>query len=184
MRRSIALAALAGTLLVGCAGFPPPREEGTETAIQEALQALRLPRSEQAAALGRAQERFVQRPSPDNRVRLATLLATLPPPIGDDARAAKLLEPLASAEGGPHARYAALLAEQIARRRRLVQETERLDRELERATREREKLERDYAVAQKEHEKREEAMRQQIEALRSIERGILEREERLRRRPR
>ncbi len=35
-----------------------------------------------------------------------------------------------------------------------------------------------------ERDKREEALRQQLEALRSIERGILEREERLRRKPR
>jgi hypothetical protein len=35
----------------------------------------------------------------------------------------------------------------------------------------------------KERDKRDEALKQQLDALRSIERGILEREERLRRRP-
>jgi hypothetical protein len=50
-------------------------------------------------------------------------------------------------------------------------------REAERAAAER-------ASADKERDKREEALKQQLEALRSIERGILEREERLRRKQR
>jgi len=43
---------------------------------------------------------------------------------------------------------------------------------------------RERALADKERDKREEAMKQQLEALRAIERGILEREEKLRRRTR
>ena len=41
---------------------------------------------------------------------------------------------------------------------------------------------RERAAADKERDKREEALKQQIEALRAIERGILEREEKMRRR--
>ena len=71
-----------------------------------------------------------------------------------------------------------------AQRQRVAREAERLGKEVDRIAREREKADREHAAADKERDKREEAMRQQIEALRSIERGILEREERLRRRPR
>jgi hypothetical protein len=70
-------------------------------------------------------------------------------------------------------RFSALLAAQVAERQRLA-------RELDRAVR----AERERVRADAERDKREEALREQLEALRSIERGILEREERLRRKPR
>jgi hypothetical protein len=98
------------------------------------------------------------------------LLATLPPPLRDDARAAGLLEPIADAAAPGVGRFAALLSLQIAERQRLLRDVERLSREVERAAR-----------ADKERDKREEALKQQLEALRAIERGILEREEKLRR---
>ena len=63
----------------------------------------------------------------------------------------------------------------MAERRRLLQELDKLRAEAERAGRER-------ALSDKERDKREEALKQQLEALRAIERGILEREEKLRRR--
>ena len=50
--------------------------------------------------------------------------------------------------------------------------------------RESERDKRDRERVDKERDKREEALRQQIEAMQSIERGILEREEKLRRRQR
>jgi hypothetical protein len=106
--------------------------------------------------------------APADRLRLATLLATLPAPLRDDARAAELLQPLADAATPGVGRFAALLASQVAERLRLT-------REMERAARERER-------ADKERDKREEALRQQLEALRAIERGILEREEKMRKR--
>jgi hypothetical protein len=99
----------------------------------------------------------------------------LPPPQRDDARAAKLLEPIADAASPGIGRFAAVLAAQIAERQRVAQELDRVSREATHAARER-------AVADKERDKREEALKQQIEALRAIERGILEREEKLRRR--
>src|SRR5207237_1332542 len=98
--------------------------------------------------------------------------ATLPPPLRDDARAAELLEPLAESNSGSLGRFAGLLAAQIGERQRLAREVEKAARE--RANVERERQERD---------KREEALRAQLEALRAIERGILDREERLRRKP-
>jgi hypothetical protein len=117
----------------------------------------------------------VQDPTALNRVRLATLLAVLPAPQRDDARAAELLEPVADVASPGLRRFAALLSAQVAERQRLAREIDRLARERDRA-------EKEHSRSDKERDLREEALRQQLEALRSIERGILEREERLRKR--
>lgn len=159
----------AALALAGCALVePPPRTAPLDGVIGEAIQAARAPGAEQKAALQRAEQAFAADAAPLNRLRLATLLATLPDPLRDDARAAELLEPIADASAPGIGRFAALLSGQVSERRRVAREAERQARERERND--------------KEREKREEAMRQQLEALRSIERGILEREERLRRR--
>ena len=157
-------------LLAGCALFEPqvPDMVAVDGIVAEALKAARTPAPEQKAALAAAQAAFGKNPAAANRLRLATLLAVLPPPLRDDARAAELLESLASASSPGYGRFAALLAGQLSERQRLA-------RELERSIHERER-------ADKERDKREEALRQQIEAMQSIERGILEREEKLRRR--
>ena len=169
MRFALFMATLA---LAGCAAVQQIVQPGSgevDTIVAEAFAAARAPAAEQAAALGRAQEAFASGAAVD-RLRLATLLATLPAPLRDDARAAELLQPLADAAMPGVGRFAALLAAQVGERQRLV-------REMERTARERERLD-------KERDKREEALRQQLEALRAIERGILEREEKMRRRER
>ena len=155
----------------GCALVEPPatRIAPVDGVIAEALQASRAPAVEQSAALQRAEKAFIADGVPLNRLRLATLLATLPDPLRDDARAAELLEPLVDATQPGTGRFAALLSAQIAERRRVGREAERMARERERSD--------------KERDKREEGLKQQLDALRAIERGILEREERLRRRP-
>jgi hypothetical protein len=165
-------------LLAGCAQLPLLTGSGAvDDAVSEALAAARAPVADQRAALFRAEQRFQADPSPANRLRVATLLAALPTPHRDDVRAAALLEPIVDAGAPGTGRFAALLASQIAERQRLV-------RELERVARDRERVERDRAAADKERDKREEAMRTQLEALRSIERNILEREDRLRKKGR
>jgi hypothetical protein len=136
--------------------------------VAEALQARRAAAAEQKAALARAEEAMRREPSSANRLRLGTLLTVLAEPLRDPGRAAELLEPLADTGEPGYGRLAALIAVQ-------AQEQVRLARELDRTVRERD---RDRA----ERDKREEALRQQVEALRGIERGILEREEKLRRR--
>jgi len=158
--------------LAGCALLQPGAEQlGTVDAIvADAMTAVRAASAEQKAALSRAQDAFTRAPTAVNRLRLATLLAVLPAPLRDDARAAELLEPLADATAPGFGRFAAFFSA-------LVVEHQRLTRELERAARERERVDKD-------RDKREEALRQQLEALRAIERGILEREERLRRKQR
>jgi hypothetical protein len=167
MAKPLALAAL---VLTGCALFepPPPPVSPVDGVIGEAVHTSRAPVTEQRAALQRAEQAYKASPTSLNRLRLATLLATLPDPLRDDARAADLVEPIADATDPGLGRFAALLSSQIGERRRAAREAERIARERERAD--------------KERDKREEALKQQLDALRGIERGILEREERLRRR--
>jgi hypothetical protein len=163
--------AVVGLILVcaGCLSLPSsPPFAALDSAIADAIQAARAPGAEQKAALTRAEQAYSGDPTPLNRLRVGILLATLAEPLRDDARAGALLEPLADASEPGIGRLASLLSSQIAERRRGVREAERVARERDRAD--------------KESEKREEALRQQLEALRAIERGILEREERLRRR--
>jgi hypothetical protein len=175
----------AAVALSGCALAPVLDGSWTvDAAVREALVVARAPAPEKKAALARAKHSFAEHASTENRLRLATMLAVLAPPLRDDALAVELLRPLADATSLGTGRFAALLIAQIAERQRLAREVERMSREAEQAAREREKNERDRAAADKERDKREESMRQQLEALRSIERGILEREERLRRKPR
>lgn len=162
-------------VLTSCAAIQPGAGV-VDAIVAEAVAAARAPAAEQAAALARAQQAFSSGAAAD-RLRLATLLATLPAPLRDDARATELLEPLADAATAGIGRFAALLSSQITERQRVVRELERVSREAERAARDRER-------SDKERDKREEALRQQFEALRAIERGILEREEKLRRRQR
>jgi len=176
--------------LGGCAALQP-LVNPVDPIVAEAVAAARAPAAEQAAALARA-EKEATRPggaAPADRLRLATLLATLPPPLRDDARAAELLAPLADASSPGTGRFAALLAAQIGERQRAARELERISREAERAARERERIDKERERIDKERErvdkerdKREEALKQQLEALRAIERGILEREEKMRRR--
>ena len=174
-------------LLAGCASVQPIVNP-VDAVISETLAASRLPAAEQSAALSRAQEAGVA--SPVERLRLATLLATLPAPLRDDARALELLEPLANDATSGIGRFAALLAAQVTERQRVVRELERVTREADRAARERAAADKERAAADKERgaadkerDKREEALKQQLESLRAIERGILEREEKMRRRP-
>jgi hypothetical protein len=173
IRRFAAGLALA---LAGCAALDPrlARLADVDVLVGESLAAARAPAPDQQAALARAQQAFMGDTAPLNRLRLATLLAVLSPPLRDESRAAELLGPIADASAPGVGRFSALLAAQIGERQRLGGELERLARESERGARERERLD-------KERDRREEALRQQLEALRSIERGIQEREEKLRR---
>jgi hypothetical protein len=162
-------------LLGGCALLEPQGSDAVDRVVAEALSAARASAADQRALLAGAQAAFGRDTGALNRLRLATLLVVLPAPLRDDARASELLEPLANAAQPGFGRFAALLLAQIADRQRLSRELERVSRESERSARERERLD-------KERDKREEELRRQIEAMQSIERGILEREEKLRRR--
>jgi hypothetical protein len=171
MKRSILLV----LSLAGCAALQPAADQ-VDAVIREAAQLARAPAPEQKTVLAGAQQAFVSESGTFNRLRLATLLATVPAPLRDDARATELLEPMVDPAGSATGRFAAFLATQLAERQRVAREVERLSKE-------RAVLERERQNVEKERDKREEALRQQLEALRAIERGILDREERLRRNP-
>jgi len=164
--------------LAGCASVQPLINP-VDAVVGEAIAAARAPAAEQAAALARAEKQARSAgTNPLDWLRLATYLAMLPPPLRDDARAIELLGPLADAASPGVGRFAALLSSQIAERQRIARELEQLARE----ARERDRLDKERDRLDKERDKREEALKQQLEALRAIERGILEREEKLRRR--
>jgi hypothetical protein len=171
VRRVAAILLLASA--AACAAFDPAAEQAVavDEMIGNALSTARAPSGEQKAVLARAQKELAKDPSEANRLRVATLLAVLPSPLRNDTKAMELLDPLADASAAGFGRYAALLSAQVAERQRLTRELDQ-----------RARSEKEREQADKERDKREEALRQQLEALRSIERGILEREDRLRRR--
>ena len=160
-------------LLSGCA-LLEPQADTVDRIVAEALTTARAPASGQKTALASAQAAFGKDTSDVNRLRLATLLAVLPEPLRDDARALELLGPLANASSAGFGRFAALLSAQLMERQRLARELDRVVKESDRAARQR-------ADADKERDKREEELRRQLEAMQSIERGIIERQEKLRR---
>lgn len=156
-------------LLAGCASLAPGADERAKLGeiVAHAVAAARAPSAEQQRALRLAQEAYRRERSVANRLQLATLLAALPAPLRDDSAAYALLKPLGAAQGdSPFQGFAALLAGQVNERLRLARESEQAAREHDRAIR-----------AAEEHEK---TLREQLDALKSIERGIVEREEKLR----
>ena len=167
-------AILAAVLVLGGCALLEPQVDTADRIVGEALTAARLPVSGQKAALASAQAGFGKETSDANRLRLATLLAVLPEPLRDDARALELLGPLANPSSAGYGRFAALLSAQLMERQRLGRELDRVVKESDRAARQR-------LEADKERDKREEELRRQLEAMQSIERGIIERQEKLRR---
>src|SRR5574340_1810477 len=126
-------------LLSGCAALQPGADEvfGLDRVLSEVVGVVRAPAAEQKTALARAQQQFAADSSPLRRAKLAALLATLPAPLHDDARAAELLDPIVDAGSPGAGRFAAFLSTQIAERQRLVREAERLGKERAAAERER-----------------------------------------------
>src|ERR671930_404747 len=160
--RSLVAAALVALAACTALDMPMPGSplQTADALVHEALDTARSPPAQQKASLQRAEQAFGRDASAPNRLRLALLLSMLAPPLRDDARAAELLEPIANPGAPGIGRVAALLAGQVGERTRMARERERAERE---------------------RDKREDALRQQLEALRAIERGIQEREEKLRR---
>ena len=176
MRRT-ALALL--VLLAGCAALRPGADEALQVSeiVAGAVGTARATPEEQRRQLNHAQQMFAAGQDDASRARLAALLATLPPPLRDDARAAALLEPLAARRPEtPLVQFAAMTGAGAAERARAARELRAAERREEQAE------ERTKALRQQveQAEERASTLRQQVEALKSIERGILEREERRR----
>ncbi|HUJ86878.1 MAG TPA: hypothetical protein VLX30_08515 [Burkholderiales bacterium] len=164
-------------LLAGCAALAPGADERAQLGeiVARAVAAARASAAEQQRALRLAHEAYRSERSVFNRVRLATLLAALPAPLRDDSAAYALLRPLAAERGeSPLQAFATLLAGQVAERLQLARESEQAAREHERSMRAAEL--REQALREQ-----QQTLREQLDALKSIERGIVEREEKLRR---
>ena len=171
-------------LLGGCAQLGPGAGEtaGVNEIVAQTVAAARATATEQQRALRLAQEAYRHDRSIANRLHLATLLATLPAPLRDDAAAYSLLKPMAAAQGeSPYASFGALLAAQIAERQRVARESERAVKDSERAAKESERAAKEYERAALAAEARAQTLLEQLNALKAIERGIVEREEKLRR---
>jgi len=192
-----AAAVIVAVLLSGCALLRPDAGESKQVRdiVGNTVSAARATPQEQHRRLAHAQQMFAAVPDDENRVRLAALLATLPPPWRDDVRAAGLLEPLAArSPDGPVAELAGLLAASVAERHRLARElraaasrVEAAERRVEAAERRVEASEQRVEAAQRREEaaaERAGTLQRQVDALKAIERGILEREERRRKQQR
>jgi hypothetical protein len=173
-------------LLAGCAVLRPGAGESVQVSdiVGAAVVAARAAPEEQRRQLNHAGQMYAALPDDANRARLAVLLATLPAPLRDDARAAALLEPLAARRPDtPLVQFAGLLAAGAAERQRLARDLRAAEKREEAAEERASRLARDLRAAEKREEAAEErasTLRQQVDALKSIERGILEREERRR----
>lgn len=181
-----AAALFAAVLVSGCALLRPDGGEALQVReiVGGVVSAVRATPEEQRRRLEHAKQMYAAVPDATNRMRLAALLATLPPPLRDDARAAALLEPLAAQRADtPVAQLAGMLAASVVERRRLATELRAAALRAEAA-----ELRVEAAALRVEiAEKREEAaaeraalLQRQVDALKAIERGILEREERRR----
>jgi len=134
----------------------------------------RLPAADQRAELVRTAQLFGREGTPYARVRLGGLHALPIAGLRDDARALALLEPLARAQPpeGALAGLASLLHGQVAERMRQLRE----DREARARLQKEEKEERQQLM--REEARKQESLRERLEALKAIERSIMQREER------
>lgn len=124
-------------------------------AVQRALagyeRARRLSPPELAREVEAARAGYARTATDDERVRLALLLAMPNTPQNDETRALDLLDPLVRAAGHPLQPLAALLASLLQEQKRLEQQTAALQRESH-------------------------ALQQKLDALRTLERSLSERE--------
>lgn len=149
-------------LAAGCAGLPVAGPDAASAAelLDYLAATVRLPAAAQKRELAQAALDYKTEASPLARVRLGGLHAQPAAALRDDARALALLEP--STRVAPEAardavqRLGALLHAQVAERVRAMREDAR----------------------------RHDLLRQQLEALKAVERSIAEREERMRQRVR
>jgi len=130
---------LAALVLVGCSDLPLLGGENAESRqvielIGYAQAAAALPAEEQQRELNASNQVFSRNRGIFWRVKLAVLLSLPGTAFNDDARAASLLEPLASANGippGPMRQFAGLLYTQVNERLREQRRTAQLKEQLD-----------------------------------------------------
>ena len=171
MRRRTCAWVVAAVLTGGCAAerqlpappvavAPPPPAAAVDTRDLVAYFAAvgRAGAVRQKKELAQSAAAFSRTQTPYSRLKLGGLYAQPAPVLRDDARALELLEPLALTNAvaepqRPVADLAALLYAQVAERQRLA----------------------------KDEARKQEGLRERIDAMRSIERSIMDREDRQRR---
>ena len=171
------IAVLVAALLAAACGrpglapsSPPPSPAAVVASV---LRSLRADDAGQRRAL--AEARIAQRAQPSEdtpRARLGLLFALLPPPLANSARAETLLAPLAAAPDSPWAGVAAIALAGIAERRRLEARVRRAEARAVDAERGSTRAEERVRQA---GERAAEAERK-LEAMKAIERRVLERE--------
>jgi hypothetical protein len=164
-------------LATGCAqlGWPPEAAapNTVEGVVAEVRTALRANDAERRRAL--ADARTAQRATPDApaaRARLGLLLALLPSPHADPEQAEALLAPLAAAPEGLWSGVASIALAGIAERRRL----EARARQAETRAAEAERGSARAAERAQQAEARAADAERKLEAMKAIERRVMERE--------
>jgi hypothetical protein len=180
----VALAML--TAVPGCALFKPesPSSRQLREIVAEIVEATRATAKEQVRRVANARAMYDAVPSEENGVRYAALLAMLPPPAGNDDQAAAVLRPIAAhRSGSPLNRLAAMLAAGVTERQRLARELRAVERRAEAEARRAESAQAQADAAERREaaaNERANTLQGQVDALKSIERSILKREERRR----
>jgi putative ABC transport system permease protein len=152
-------------LLAGCAVLKPGYEDTqvVREIVETSVETLRATPEVQQKRLAAAIQALESRADDAARLRAALLLATLPAPFRDEARATALMHELSDRRPDTALTQFATLFQAKMPERMVPAKAEPDDR-------------------QRSTEKREQALREQSEALRSTERAIAEREEALKRR--
>jgi hypothetical protein len=172
-------AILCAALLAGCALLQPDAGESLQVRqiVGGTVSAARATPAEQRRQLMHAQEMYAAVPDDANRVRLAARASSRQ----GGGSVASLLEPLATRRPEtPVAQLAGMLAASVAERQRLVRELRAAETRVEAA-------EARVAAAERREEaavERAGTLQRQVDALKAIERGILEREEKRRKQQR
>jgi hypothetical protein len=180
------LALLALALVVGCAALRPEADEALKVRdiVAAAVDVSRTSPEERLRRLAQAEQRYAVAPGEANRVALAAMLATVPPPLRDEARAASLLGPLVDRRPeSPLTQLARMLAASIAERQKLALDVRAAELRLQAAELRAQTADLRAEAAERREAgavERAETLHRQVEALKSIERGILQREERRR----
>ena len=165
----------------GCASLKPGGEEAVAVSeiVAMAVETLRSTPEVQSERLSMALGAVASQPGDAARLRAGILLATLPPPLRDGARASLMLDPVAARRPEtPMSQFAGFFQARMLERE---QETEELRDRLRKTEKQAELLRGEVdalTASQRAYVEREEALRKRGQAL---QRGVAEREETVRR---
>jgi len=172
--RAVAIAA--ALIATACAQIGPSAEapaDSPQVVIASVLETLRADDAEQRRVLANA--RIAQRTAPDAaapRARLGLLLALLPAPLANSAQAEALLGPLAAKRDSEWFDIASIALAGVGQRRRLEARARLAERETAETKRD---VGRSQERARQAEARAAEAERK-LEAMKAIERRVLERE--------